>query len=78
MTSPLPLIFKKTRSKPAQRKRDASPEDAMAPGNKDEARNGAESAESPSALAARLKSKVKKNKAKSKLSFGGDDEVGEW
>jgi GC-rich sequence DNA-binding factor len=64
MTSPPPLIFKKNRPKAAQRKRDASPEDAT------------ESTQSPSALAARLKSKVKKNKAKSKLSFGGDDEVG--
>lgn len=78
MTSPPPLIFKKTRSKPAQRKRDASPEGALTPGNEGQAKSAGESAESPSVLAARLKSKVKKNKAKSKLSFGGDDEVGEW
>ncbi|XP_006462556.1 hypothetical protein AGABI2DRAFT_179259 [Agaricus bisporus var. bisporus H97] len=74
MTSPPPLIFKKTRSKPAQRKRDASPEGTLAPGNEGEAKSAGESVESPSVLAARLKSKVKKNKAKSKLSFGGDDE----
>lgn len=79
MTSPPPLIFKRTKSKPAQRKRDASPEDVAIREKKENTEKGGDSEESPSILAAKLKSKVKKNKAKSKLSFGGDDdEVCNW
>ncbi|KAF5360932.1 hypothetical protein D9756_004921 [Leucocoprinus leucothites] len=78
MTSPPPLIFKRTKSKPAQRKRDTSPDDVKVSIKEDEEFKDAEAEESPTTLAMKLKNKQKKsNKAKSKLSFGGDDEEGD-
>ncbi|KAJ3572963.1 hypothetical protein NP233_g2748 [Leucocoprinus birnbaumii] len=77
MTSPPPLIFKRTKSKPAQRKRDISPDDAKAERKDQEELKDASTEDSPSTLATKLKTKAKKNKAKSKLSFGGDDEEGD-
>jgi GC-rich sequence DNA-binding factor len=73
MTSPPPLIFKRTKSKPPQRKRDSSPDNAKGERIEEDI-TGAE--ESPSTLAIKLKKKAKQStKSKSKLSFGGDDEV---
>ncbi|KXN82858.1 GC-rich sequence DNA-binding factor 2 [Leucoagaricus sp. SymC.cos] len=78
MTSPPPLIFKRTKSKPAQRKRDVSPEGAKIERKDGDGEQDAVSEESPSTLATKLKNKAKKNtKTKSKLSFGGDDEEGD-
>ncbi|KII90784.1 hypothetical protein PLICRDRAFT_52485 [Plicaturopsis crispa FD-325 SS-3] len=62
-----PIAFKRTKSKPVLRARAKSPdsnESTDAPGGED----------SPSTLATKLKSKVKRAKAKSRLSFGGEDE----
>ncbi|KAG5646496.1 hypothetical protein DXG03_003261 [Asterophora parasitica] len=67
MDSTAPVIFKRSKAKSGQRTRQASPEN-------DAQKEVAGSDESPSTLAAKLKSKVKKAKTKSKLSFGGDDD----
>ncbi|KAF5375932.1 hypothetical protein D9615_008279 [Tricholomella constricta] len=65
MDSTPPVIFKRTKAKPGQRTRQASPEhDAEKAAGDD----------SPSTLATKLKNKVKRAKPKSQLSFGGDDE----
>lgn len=68
MSSTPPLIFKRTKSKPAQRTRQSSPDNAKA----EEATETGE--DSPSTLATKLKNKVKRSKPKSRLSFGGDDD----
>jgi len=75
MTSPPPLIFKRTKSKPAHRQRDTSPDDNKLSHKERQYSNSADAEESPSTLVVKLKNKVKKNKANSKLSFGGDEEV---
>lgn len=62
-----PVMFKRTKSKPSQRGR--VPETDAAPAVED-----GESEGSPSALAVKLKKKTRA-KAKSALSFGGDEEV---
>jgi GC-rich sequence DNA-binding factor len=62
-----PVIFKRTKSKPAQTTR------AKSPDTSETALTGGE--ESPITLASKLKNKAKKSKSKSRLSFGGDDEV---
>ncbi|PPQ85156.1 hypothetical protein CVT25_004163 [Psilocybe cyanescens] len=62
-----PVIFKRTKAKPAPRTREASPENGT--------EKAAETAEdSPSTLALKLKNKNKRTKVKSRLSFGGDEE----
>lgn len=63
MSTP-PLIFKR-KSKPAQRTRPSSPEPDV---------NDTGGNESPSTLVTKLKTKVKKARPKSRLSFGGDDD----
>ena len=65
-----PVIFKRTKSKPSQRGRVATPDIDTAP------TTGAEGDidEAPSVLAAKLKKKTRA-KTKSTLSFGGDEEV---
>lgn len=63
-----PVIFKRSKSKPAQRARQVTDKD-------DEHAVQETAEESPSTLASKLKNKAKRAK-KSKLSFGGDDEVG--
>ncbi|KAJ8463892.1 hypothetical protein ONZ51_g9949 [Trametes cubensis] len=67
-----PVIFKRTKSKPSQRGRVATPDIDTAP------TTGAEGDidEAPSVLAAKLKKKTRA-KTKSTLSFGGDEEEGE-
>ncbi|KDR82497.1 hypothetical protein GALMADRAFT_134104 [Galerina marginata CBS 339.88] len=68
MDSTPPVIFRRNKGKPTPRARQTSPE------------NGSEIAsetaeESPSTLAMKLKTKIKKTtKTKSRLSFGGDEE----
>ncbi|KNZ73075.1 GC-rich sequence DNA-binding factor [Termitomyces sp. J132] len=66
MDSPSPVIFKRSKGKPAQRTRQSAENDDVV-----SAQEAAE--ESPSTLATKLKNKVKRAK-KSKLSFGGADE----
>jgi len=75
MTSPSPLIFKRTKTKPAHRQRDVSPDDTKPDCEELQDFDSADVGQSPSTLVAKLKNKAKKNKAKSKLSFGGDEEV---
>ncbi|TFK40869.1 nineteen complex-related protein 2-domain-containing protein [Crucibulum laeve] len=70
MASTPPLIFKRTKSKPAQRTRQPSPGDDTG------TTQGENADDSPSTLATKLKNKVKRAKPKSRLSFGGDDEEG--
>jgi GC-rich sequence DNA-binding factor len=69
-----PVVFKRkgTAAKPVQRVRERSP---TGTGTEDVVplETGAE--ESPSTLATKLRKKVQRSKPKSKLSFGGDDEV---
>ncbi|KAI0330494.1 GCFC-domain-containing protein [Cubamyces sp. BRFM 1775] len=67
-----PVIFKRTKSKPSQRGRVATPDIDTAP------TTGAEGDvdEAPSVLAAKLKKKTRA-KTKSTLSFGGDEEEGD-
>lgn len=62
-----PVIFKRKANavKPLPRARERSPETGT--------QESVE--ESPSTLATKLKKKIQKSKPKSKLSFGGDDEV---
>lgn len=62
-----PVIFKRTKAKPAPRTREASPENST-----EKATETAE--DSPSTLALKLKNKNKRTKVKSRLSFGGDEE----
>ncbi|KAG6878518.1 hypothetical protein C0993_005449, partial [Termitomyces sp. T159_Od127] len=63
-----PVIFKRSKGKPAQRAREAG----------DDERDGrGDAGDSPSAVAAKLKSRVRRAKKANKLSFGGDDEVGD-
>ncbi|KAI0373663.1 GCFC-domain-containing protein [Pilatotrama ljubarskyi] len=66
-----PVIFKRTKSKPAQRGRVSTPETDAAPTTGTEA----DADESPSVVAAKLKKKSRA-KAKSTLSFGGEEEEG--
>jgi len=73
MTSP--LIFKRTKTKPTHRRRDTSPDDTKPGYEETQDFGSADVEQSPSTLAVKLKNKAKKNKAKSKLSFGGDEEV---
>ncbi|KAG6891529.1 hypothetical protein C0992_005064 [Termitomyces sp. T32_za158] len=61
-----PVIFKRSKSKPAQRARQSA-------ANDDETTVQETAEDSPSTLATKLKNKAKRAK-KSKLSFGGDDE----
>ncbi|CCL98857.1 uncharacterized protein FIBRA_00863 [Fibroporia radiculosa] len=67
-----PVIFKRTKSKPAQRSRVSTPDvedGSVTPGET------ADVEESPSVLATKLKKKIKsREKPKSKLSFGADEE----
>ncbi|KAM6494395.1 Nineteen complex-related protein 2 domain containing protein [Amanita muscaria] len=65
MDSTPPVIFKRSKAKPAGRTRSTSPKGVSVQENEQE---------SPSTLATKLKNKVKKSRPKSKLSFGGDDE----
>ncbi|KAL7280100.1 hypothetical protein ACG7TL_006515 [Trametes sanguinea] len=67
-----PVIFKRTKSKPSQRGRIATPDLDTAPTTGTEA----DAEESPSDVAAKLKKKTRA-KAKSTLSFGGDEEEGD-
>ena len=64
-----PVMFKRTKSKHTQRARVSTPDEDTAPTTE-----GAETEEPPSVLAAKLKKKTR-TKAKSTLSFGGDEEV---
>ncbi|KAG6902530.1 hypothetical protein C0995_015348 [Termitomyces sp. Mi166 len=66
MDSPSPVIFKRSKGKPAQRGRQTAENDDEFPAQET-------GEESPSTLATKLKNKVKRAK-KSRLSFGGDDE----
>ncbi|KAF8887184.1 nineteen complex-related protein 2-domain-containing protein [Infundibulicybe gibba] len=69
MSSTNPPIFKRTKSKPAQRSRQQSPDN-------DGEKNSNTAEDSPSTIAAKLKNKVKKSKPKSRLSFGVEDDEG--
>ena len=64
-----PVVFKRTKTKPTQRARVSAAEDAVSV-----VENEADAEEAPSALAAKLKKKTRA-KAKSTLSFGGEEEV---
>ncbi|PCH39872.1 hypothetical protein WOLCODRAFT_97929 [Wolfiporia cocos MD-104 SS10] len=67
-----PVVFKRTKSKPAQRARITAPEDVTDTAGHDGA---PEAEESPSALATKLKKKLKtREKPKPHLSFGGEEE----
>ena len=68
MASTTPLIFKRTKAKPAARARQTLPE------NEDDSSVRAGEDGSPSTLATKLKNKVKRSKPRSRLSFGGDDD----
>jgi len=70
MTSSSPLIFKRTKTKLAHRQRDISPDDKKFGCEELQYLDSADVEQSPSTLVVKLK-----NKAKSKLSFGGDEEV---
>ncbi|KAF9221600.1 hypothetical protein BS17DRAFT_711194 [Gyrodon lividus] len=67
-----PVIFKKSKSRPGQRTRDSTDNTEETPQHLAEA-----GIESPISLASKHKSRVKRSKPKSRLSFGGDDEGGE-
>lgn len=68
-----PVIFKRTKAKPAQRGRTSTPD--IAESGADGEAADVEVEESPSTLATKLKKKIKtREKPKSKLSFGGDEE----
>jgi GC-rich sequence DNA-binding factor len=69
MTSTPSVIFKRTKAKTAQRTRQSSPDNAT------ETAGTETGDDSPSTLATKLKNRIKK-KPKSRLSFGGDEEVG--
>ncbi|KAG2342161.1 hypothetical protein BDR05DRAFT_1001119 [Suillus weaverae] len=66
-------MFKKPKSRLAPRGREKSPEDI----SQTTSEKGESVGESPIALASRLKNKAKRNKPKSTLSFGGDEEAGD-
>lgn len=66
-----PVIFKRSKSKPSQRRQKSQDADDIAE-TPEHTSNGAES---PLTLVSRLKNKNKKAKATSRLSFGGDNEV---
>jgi GC-rich sequence DNA-binding factor len=69
MSSDSPVIFKRSKAKSAARARPVSPE-------KDAETSTSQTVEdSPITLATKLKNKIKKTKTKSRLSFGGDEEV---
>ncbi|KAF8842200.1 hypothetical protein BDN67DRAFT_1038818 [Paxillus ammoniavirescens] len=70
--SPGPVVFKKSKSRPGQRARDSANDTEETSQHLGEA-----DIDSPISLASKLKSRVKRSKPKSRLSFGGDDEVGE-
>lgn len=70
-----PVIFKRTKSKPAQRAREKSPTANDFATGEDTSDYTSQGGESPITLASKLKNKAKKAKTKSRLSFGGDDEV---
>jgi hypothetical protein len=72
-----PVIFKRkgNAAKPVQRVREKSPE--VQSETDTDGGSAPETAveESPSTLATKLKKKIQKSRPKSRLSFGGDDEV---
>ena len=68
MDSTSPVIFKRTKAKSAGRTRPTSPEPS---------KDGGDPEDPPVTLATKVKNKVKKSRPKSKLSFGGEEEVGE-
>ncbi|KAF9483419.1 hypothetical protein BDN70DRAFT_873928 [Pholiota conissans] len=71
MSSDSPVIFKRSKAKPAVRARAISPD-------ADAKLTAIQTAEdSPTTLATKLKNKIKKTKTKSRLSFGGDEEEGD-
>jgi GC-rich sequence DNA-binding factor len=67
MDSDPPVIFKRTKSRSSQKTRAKSPEatETVSTGVED----------SPITLATKLKNRANKNRPKSRLSFGGDEEV---
>lgn len=67
-----PVIFKRTKSKPGQRTRQKSQD---ANDNTSASEFATQGDESPITLASKLKSKVKRAKPKSRLSFGGDEDT---
>jgi GC-rich sequence DNA-binding factor len=68
MDSTSPVIFRRTKAKPAGRTRPTSPESTK---NEISQENPEEA---PITLATKVKNKVKKSRPKSKLSFGGEEE----
>lgn len=68
MDSTSPVIFRRTKAKPAARTRPTTPEST-----KDEI-SQENSEEAPITLATKVKNKVKKSRPRSKLSFGGEEE----
>ena len=67
------VVFKRTKSKHAQRARISTPDPDAAPTNGE---NAEEAEESATSIAAKLKKKSKaRAKPKTALSFGGDEEV---
>lgn len=71
--SPPLASIKRLKSKPTQRTRPSSPDPELT-ANHDEQTSAVSRSSSPSVLAAKLKSKVKKAQPKSRLSFGGADD----
>lgn len=65
-----PVVFKRTKPKHIPRTRDWAPGTPATDGESE----GADSTDSPSTLATKLKKKARV-KPKSRLSFGGDEEV---
>ncbi|KAG6817011.1 hypothetical protein H0H87_000907 [Tephrocybe sp. NHM501043] len=68
MDSSTPVIFKRTKGKPAQRARQTDAENDVETTAQDAGED------SPSTLAAKLRNKVKRAKKSSRLSFGADEE----
>ncbi len=66
------MFTKRVKSKPANRSRNVSDDDADATGSA--ATEAATGSDSPSTLATKLKDRAKKSRPKSRLSFGGADE----
>lgn len=65
-----PVVFKRTKSKPAQRARTSTPDVVESTGDGEVA----DVDESPSTLATKLKKRIKtREKPKSRLSFGADE-----
>ncbi|OBZ68655.1 hypothetical protein A0H81_11197 [Grifola frondosa] len=74
MSEPTSVVFKRSRTKHAQRSRVSTPN----PGESQPELEAANGEVSPSTLATKLKNKVKaRAQPKSPLSFGGNDEEGE-